>query len=357
MAEKNNKILAAPPAPGFPRLVGKVEVDNPVWLAPLAGISYASFRRFHRSLGAGLTHTEMVSALGLKYKGRKTKELLSGGDGDEPCVLQLFGSNAEDISTGADIALRIRSFAALEVNMACPMPKVTKKGSGAALLENAETAAGIIKALKSFALPVWAKMRLLPQDARLSTEEFCSELIDAGADLIFLHGRTPAQRYEGRASKEAVIDAARRFPGMIGGSGDCSEPEDLISYLDGGCVSVLAARGVLRDATLIPRTLALIGADVPEEMTHPSQQTQKEMLLRLCRGICEVEGERPALGMAKRMCAAIFKGFAGAPALRNRCASAGSWRMMEEMLADFPKSEQAAEYKSGAATVLLPDNY
>lgn len=356
MAENSTPDLTAPPAPGFPRAVGKVEVDNPVWLAPLAGISYASFRRFHRSLGAGLTHTEMVSALGLKYKGRKTKELLSGGDGDEPCVLQLFGSNAEDIRTGAGIALQIRSFAALEVNMACPMPKVTKKGSGAALLENADTAAAIIKALKSFDLPVWAKLRLVPQDARLSTEEFCAELIDAGADLILLHGRTPAQRYEGRASKEAVSAAARQFPGMIGGSGDCSEPEDMVSYLDGGCVSVLAARGVLRDATLIPRTLAALGAGVPEELTNPSPQTQKEMLLRLCRGICAAEGERPALGMAKRMCAAIFRGFAGAPGLRSRCASAGSWRMMEEMLAAFPESAQAAEYKSGADTALPPDN-
>lgn len=356
MAEKNGKIPAVPPAPGFPRTVGKVETDNPVWLAPLAGISYASFRRFHRSLGAGLTHTEMVSALGLKYKGRKTKELLSGGDGDEPCVLQLFGSNADDISTGAEIALQIRDFAALEVNMACPMPKVTKKGSGAKLLENAETAAAIIKALKSFALPVWAKMRLVPPDAGGSTEDFCAALIDAGTDLIFLHGRTPAQRYEGRASKEAVSAAARRFPGMIGGSGDCSEPEDLVSYLDGGCVSVLAARGVLRDTTLIPRTLALIGTDVPGEFTHPSQETQKEMLLKLCRGICAAEGEKPALVMAKRMSGAIFRGFAGAPALRSRCASAGSWRTMEEMLVAFPEGSADTEYKSGEGKALSPDN-
>lgn len=344
MAGDNGGNFAAPPVPGFPRMLGGVRVDNPVWLAPLAGISYASFRRFHRSLGAALTHTEMVSALGLKYKGRKTKELLDGGDGDEPCALQLFGSDADDIRTGAGIALEIRNFAAVEVNMACPMPKVTKKGAGAALLGEVKTAAEMIKALKGFALPVWAKMRILPQGAHCSTEDFCAALIDAGADLIFIHGRTPAQRYEGRASREAVCAAARRFPGVIGGSGDCCEPEDLVSYLNGGCVSVLAARGVLRDATLIPRTLAAIGADVPQELTNPSPETQKGMLLRLCRGICEAEGEKPALVMAKRMSAAVFRGFAGAPELRRICASAGSWRMMEEMLAAFPGRAEQKEH-------------
>ena len=117
--------------PGWPKKIGGVAVDNPIWLAPLAGITFSSFRRFHRALGAGLVHTEMVSALGLIYKGRKTKELLYGFDDERPCALQLFGARSGEIAEGAEIALTIRGFDALEVNMACPMPNTASTATQA----------------------------------------------------------------------------------------------------------------------------------------------------------------------------------------------------------------------------------
>ncbi|MFR5880101.1 MAG: tRNA-dihydrouridine synthase [Cloacibacillus evryensis] len=104
--ENSEGRLFCPRIPGWPRRVGGVEAENPLWLAPLAGITFGSFRRFHRALGAGLVHTEMVSALGLKYNGRKTKELLHGSADESPCVLQIFGSNADDILRGARSRLR-----------------------------------------------------------------------------------------------------------------------------------------------------------------------------------------------------------------------------------------------------------
>ena len=139
----------SPLVPGYPIKIGGIKVENPIWLAPLAGITFASVRKFHRGLGAGLVHTEMVSALGLCHKGRKTKELLCGSDEERPVALQIFGSNAEDIARGIDVALGIRKFEALQINMACPMPKVTKKGSGSKLMENPETSANIIKTIKT----------------------------------------------------------------------------------------------------------------------------------------------------------------------------------------------------------------
>ena len=112
----SKKETFSPLVPGYPLKIGGVETDNPIWLAPLAGITFASVRKFYRSLGAGLVHTEMVSALGLCHKGRKTKELLYGSDEERPVVLQIFGSNAEDIERGTDVALNIRKFEALQIN-------------------------------------------------------------------------------------------------------------------------------------------------------------------------------------------------------------------------------------------------
>ena len=320
---------------GFPRTIGGITVDNPIWLAPLAGITFASFRLFHKSMGAGLVHTEMVSALGLKYRGRKTRELLYGGEKEKPCVLQLFGSNAEDILCGADTALSIRPFEGLEINMACPMPKVIKKGSGSKLMETPCEAAKIISALKSFNLPVWAKVRIFPKSSEMTTVEFCKILFDAGADFIFIHGRTAAQRYEGTASRDAVEEAAKIFPGKIGGSGDCYAPDDFSDYLKRGCASVLAARGVLRDAFLIPRSLALLGCDVPFELQNPSAENQAMKLLDLCRTIYMTEGESLALGIGKRMLGALLKGFAGAAQMRRDASITRKWSEMENLLLNW----------------------
>lgn len=327
--------------PGWPKNVGGVEVCNPIWLAPLAGITFGSFRRFHRALGAGLVHTEMVSALGLIYKGRKTKELLYGFDDERPCALQLFGASAADMANGAEIALSIRQFDALEVNMACPMPKVTKKGAGSKLMEFPDEAAAMMSALKNFGLPVWAKVRVMPRGSALTTEQFCERLFGAGADFIFVHGRTPAQRYEGTASREAVGGVAAMFPGMIGGSGDCYAPEDFADYLSRGCAAVLAARGVLRDALLVPRALKLLGAPVPDGFCTQSPEAQAEILLELGRNIYNTEGESLALMIAKRMLGALFKGFAGAPKLRRDGAMVRKWEEMEKLLKDRASCESS----------------
>ncbi|MDD4159822.1 MAG: tRNA-dihydrouridine synthase, partial [Synergistaceae bacterium] len=331
----NKAKMFSPLLPGYPTRIGGVEAENPIWLAPLAGITFASVRKFYRNLGAGLVHTEMVSALGLCHKGRKTKELLYGSDEERPVALQLFGSNPQDIARGAEAALNIRKFEALQINMACPMPKVTKRGSGSKLMEHPDVSSEIIKAMKKTGLPIWAKIRIMPAGSSLTTCEYCDLLFESGADFIFIHGRTPAQRYEGRASREAVEDAASRFPGMIGGSGDCYEPEDLLDYLKRGCAAVLAGRGTLKDVFIIPRTLRELGADVPEKYCDPSLDFQSELLLELGRSIYNTEGQSLALMISRRMLAALFKGFSGAAQLRRRGALARTWQEMEDLLSGW----------------------
>ena len=326
---KNNVV------PGYPRKVGGITVNNPIWLAPLAGITFGSLRKFYKDLGAGLVHTEMVSAVGLCHRGRKTKELLYGDESEHPVVLQLFGPKAEEIIKGAEVALSIRKFDGIEINMACPMPKVTKKGSGSKLMENPAEAAAMMKILKPLGLPVWSKVRIMPEWNDIDTVRFCEILFEAGADFIFVHGRTPAQRYEGRASRDAVEAIASRFPGMIGGSGDCYEPYDFADYIGRGCSAVLAGRGILRDVFIIPKTLKAMGGDIPDMFTEPDSELQSRLLRELGRNICKAECESLALMIARRMLAALFKGFPGAAQLRRRGAMARTWQEMEELLINW----------------------
>ena len=329
---QNSTICGNCALPGWPKKIGGVEVANPIWLAPLAGISYFSFRSFFKELGAALVHTEMVSALGLCYNGRKTKELL-GGEKEAPIVLQLFGSNASDLQRGAEIALSMRRFEAIEVNMACPMPKVTKKGSGAALLKTADKAAEIVLALQALGLPVWSKIRRFEDDTK--TLEFCEKLLSAGASQLFIHGRTQSQRYEGKADRNIVRLAAENFPGYISASGDCYTPEDFKQYLDMGSSSVLAARGVLRDLCLIPKTLARLGAKIDVKYTSPNIATQAELICRLCDAVYEHEGQSHALVMAHRAIGSVFKGLRGAAELTRQVAFMRDWREMKEAILGF----------------------
>lgn len=310
-------------------------MNNPVWLAPMAGITFGSVRKFYRETGAALVHTEMVSAQGLCHRGRKTKELLFGSEGERPIVLQLFGPDADTVARGAEIALTMRQYEAIEVNMACPMPKVTKKGGGAKVMDDPEAAAKMIAALRAIGLPVWSKIRIIPPGRGITTSGFCEKLFRAGAGYIFVHGRTPAQRYEGTASRKAVGEAAENFPGLVGGTGDCNKPEDFVDYLSRGCASVLAGRGFLRDALLIPRTLRELGAEVPEEFLAPSVEEQATLLLELGRSIYNTEGESLAMMIARRMLAALFKGFPGASSLRRRGALARKWPEMEYILRNW----------------------
>lgn len=319
--------------------VGGVKVESPIWLAPLAGVSTYTFRSFHRSLGAGLTHTEMVSAVGLSYSNKKTSRLLGDDTEPGPMALQLFAPDSDNIARGAALALSGRSFDALEINMACPMPKVTKKGSGSRLLETPDIAAQMVTALKAFGLPVWVKLRITdPKKHKLSTYDFCDLLLSNGADLLMLHGRTPAQRYEGRSDKEAVCSAARRFNGFIVASGDYFAPNDALTYLLGGCVGVLAARGALRNVFLIPETLALLGYDVPERFISPTINDQIDTLIEIGRSGVAHEGESFALLLVKRMLSGLFKGFYGAAAIRQSCAMCREWERMEHTLLDIKNS-------------------
>jgi tRNA-dihydrouridine synthase B len=312
---------------------GGVSASSPIWLAPLAGITTRSFREFHRKMGAGLAHTEMTSAVGLSYKNKRTSRLVGDDTEPGPIVLQLFAPDARSLERGAELALSMRRFDALEINMACPMPKVAKKGSGAALLDRPEEARRMTEALKIFGLPVWVKLRIIdPAKGGATTGGFCETLIEAGADLLLLHGRTPAQRYEGSSDKETVCETARNFPGLVAASGDYYEPSDAMAYLEGGCAAVLAARGALRDAYLIPKTPNALGYDAPQNLLHPNAADQIDALREIGRFGLAHEGERFTLVMVRRMLAGFFKNLPGASAIRQGCSACRDWGSLEKFL-------------------------
>jgi tRNA-dihydrouridine synthase B len=278
--------------------------------------------------GAGLVHTEMVSAAGLLHENRKTRGLLEGPAAERPLVLQLFGPEAGILRAGAEAALDVRSFEALEVNFACPMPKIAGKGSGAALLERPDEAARIVAALIPLGLPVWGKLRICSPGS-VSTESLCGGLLNAGASFLIVHGRTRAQRYEGRADREAVGALARIFPGRIGASGDVYDTSDVRDYLARGAEAVLVARGFLRNPFILEEAAAFL-AGRPEPLFSLAERARA--LGELGEGLRDCEGEQAALVLVKKFLVATLRGFHGAAELRDRGVTARTWSELSALL-------------------------
>jgi len=302
-------------------VIGRVQVEGKVWLAPLAGITVPAVRRFFRELGAALTHTEMVSSSGLLMKNRKTVEMLKGAEKESPLVLQLFAGDVQSLVESAGIALSAADFAAFGINMACPVPKVRKKGAGAQLLSSRGLAVEMVRELAKTGLPVWPKIRKHPSGSNAETLAFCGALLDAGASLVCLHGRTPQQLYTGTADRQVVQEACAAFPGRVAASGDVFDKDDIADYLQRGAAAVLVARGALRDPFLF------------RDGIPPAEPLERALfLVRLGDSIKEENGPKAASSLIKRFVSGMFKGIRGNSSYRREVASSTDWLEMREKL-------------------------
>lgn len=311
--------------------VGGLELTNPVMLAPLAGVTLPAVRRMFWRLGVGLAHTEMVSCAGLVRKNRKTIDMLLRTPGEGPLVLQLFAGDTDTLLRGAEAALSSdASFDAFGINMACPMPKVLKKGAGARLLERLDVAVDMVGNLSRFGLPVWPKIRkIVPEGTGPDTMSFASALLDAGASNVGIHGRTASQRYEGVSDLAEICRVAEKFPGAISASGDVSSPEDVSAALDGGCISVFLARGGVADPFVLPRILSHLGYNIGDiDREVPSIESRAELFAALAGDLFSFHGERVALVLLKRLMSGIFRGVSGSSSYRRAIASTSDWSAM-----------------------------
>ena len=301
-------------------LIGGLNLKNPVCLAPMAGVTNVSLREFFSGLGAALTHTEMISCAGLVRDNVRTGSMLRVSKLEAPLIVQLFSPDADTLRKGAEAALKINSFAGLGINMACPMPKVTKRGAGAALLKNPAEAVLMVSSLKKFNMPVWVKIRKL--ESPTETLRFIEILAKAGADNVCLHGRTAAQRYDGSADRDIVEEAAKHFPGLISASGDVRTPADVREYMDIGCAAVMLARGALANPWLLPESLDELGYDVPNGHINPANMARLDALRRLGERAKDQLNEHQAVVILKRLMGGILRGMEGAAELRRRAGQA-----------------------------------
>ena len=217
-----------------------------VGLAPLAGVTDLAMRTLCKRFGADFTVTEMVSARGLIQKGINSQALLAVAENEGPVGVQLFGYDPFVMSDAAALP-ELKKFDFIDINMGCPVPKVTKTGAGSALMKTPERAATLVACVKrASGKPVTAKFRLGWDDGSKNYVAFGKMLEDAGVDAVTLHARTKEQGYAGKADWDAIgeLAAALRIPVIA--NGDVTDPE---SYAEckrvTGCECFLIGRGAM----------------------------------------------------------------------------------------------------------------
>lgn len=237
------------PAPTWPR-EGTLDErlrECKFLMAPMASVTDQAYRIMAHAGGARLAYSEMVSVTGMHFDSQKTWELVDPNPAEDALAVQLFGSNVDHFREAAPaIAERLGDkLALLDVNMACPVPKVTKNGSGSALLDNPSLASDIVRAIKAEVdVPVSIKMRIGRTPGAIVGPDFARAMEAAGADAIAVHGRVTSQMYHGSSDPCAIKDVVDAVSVPVIASGDALDPSRAIELLDTtGAAAVFVARG------------------------------------------------------------------------------------------------------------------
>jgi tRNA-dihydrouridine synthase B len=248
--------------------IGSVQLPSPFVIAPMAGMTDTAFRRLvKRHGGCGLVVTEMVSSEGLIRGIDRTLEYAEYTEEERPVSIQIFGGDPEKMAAAAQV---IEGMGAdiVDVNMGCPVPKISKHNAGCSLMREPEHAAAVIGAMtKAVKIPVTVKMRAGWNDRSRNAPELARRVQDAGAAAVTIHGRTAEQSYTGSADWDIVARVADELDIPVLGSGDCVEPEQIVERMNSGVSGVLVGRGVLRNPWILAQAADLAAGRAPRTVT------------------------------------------------------------------------------------------
>lgn len=276
--------------------IGPHQLSSPWILAPMAGVSQMPFRRIAREMGAGAAPTELVSAKGLMYGQERSERFLAHHPSERPFWVQLFGAEPEPMAIAAARAVELGADI-IDINMGCPVPKVTKIGAGAALMRDPERAGRVVEAIvKRVAVPVTCKIRSGWDRPSAHPWELARRLADAGAVAVAMHARTCKQGYSGEADWSWISELVSRSPIPVIGNGDAFTPTLARRMLaETGCDAVMIGRGALGNPWIFEQLATNRGPLPPAERWPVIQRHLNDHIAHVGDELRGVRAFRPHL--------------------------------------------------------------
>ncbi|OBA07479.1 tRNA-dihydrouridine synthase [Paenibacillus polymyxa] len=297
--------------------IGDIEMKNQVVLAPMAGVCNPAFRLIAKEFGTGLVCAEMVSDKAIIHGNKRTREMLFVDEREKPLSLQIFGGDRKSLVEAAKVVDQETNADIIDINMGCPVPKVTKCDAGARWLLDPNKIYEMVSAVvESVSKPVTVKMRIGWDSEHIYAVENARAVERAGGKAVSVHGRTREQLYTGHANWDIIKEVKEAVSIPVIGNGDVATPEDARRMLDlTHCDGVMIGRGALGNPWMLYRTIEYL--QTGKLLPDPSPEEKIRIAILHMDRLVALKGEAVAVREMRKHLAWYLKGIKGSARIKD----------------------------------------
>lgn len=326
--------------------IGDIQIKNRIVLAPMAGVCNSAFRLTVKEFGAGLVCAEMVSDKAILYNNAKTMGMLYIDEREKPLSLQIFGGKKDTLVEAAKFVEKNTTADIIDINMGCPVPKITKCDAGARWLLDPDKIYDMVSAVvDAVEKPVTVKMRMGWDDKHIYAVRNAQAVERAGGKAVALHGRTRVQMYEGTANWDIIKEVKQSVNIPVIGNGDVQTPQDAQRMLEEtGVDGVMIGRAALGNPWMIYRTVQYL--ETGELIGEPTVREKMDVCKLHLDRLIALKGETVAVREMRKHAAWYLKGIRGNAIVRNAINTMDTRDELVNLLDEFTLEVEAKQQSS-----------